>query len=908
MLQAILLLPGLLFPPQPPRQSVAVTYGFEEGKLKGMDIHKLLNPPVVLHDDLFSLRDKDNAESLAHIVAENAYADAILEESDAATESVLAKLLSYARGTEDEKLWHRGAGSDAWEYAHRTGTNGPHPCFVRRPAGSCSAEAEQVILDANQAPALLPSQFSPGLRYLGSVRGVSMFRPSRSGARVAYTVDVTGEEKYACMIAQVNERTGAAAAPFEVIEGIDVDLQWGHSDHELFYATLDETGRPFRLHRYAVGGDRRESSSNAQPSMDAAGVASGFGRSELPKAGKQRLPKKKKKTRGGSRQPPSASGAATAGTASGSTGASTIVLEERDPRYRLSFRRSSDGSRLLVDLTSRDSTEIWALPLSLDGASLAGGEECHWDSGFAVGDGWHCLGPRKARFSYTADFGTSVNGTASYVIVAREDGESAEETPCDREGALYTLDESVALSGSGRRGWQPLTVSVAPPPGTSDGDAVTRSQSEVQESTGRSLMSVQCFGGVAAIEGRRNGASCIFLWSAMRASMLEVIDGTELLQAVAASPAALAGGAEGIDDDIRGLSADGQWHVQLCPSDEQNYESGRVRIELSTPLCPPRVVELTLATGELSQVWAEAPPPSFDPSRFRCGRLWVTAADGERIPISVLLPTRVEETEVVATGSGQRPVGARRGAVLYAYGSYGVCTDPGWDPERLALVDCGVAHAIAHVRGGGEMGFAWHAAGRRAGKATSFTDAVACAEAIVAAGIATQGAVAIEGRSAGGLLAGAALNLQPSLFCAMLASVPFLDAAGTLQDASLPLTANEWEEFGNPNEANSFDDVLAFSPVHNVMQGMPYPPCLLSPALQDARTGFWEATKYADAIRNNGCAQPHGPVLVRTDMEGGHFRPADALARARARAVELGFVLHHVQPVPQGGLAPDTRS
>jgi oligopeptidase B len=159
---------------------------------------------------------------------------------------------------------------------------------------------------------------------------------------------------------------------------------------------------------------------------------------------------------------------------------------------------------------------------------------------------------------------------------------------------------------------------------------------------------------------------------------------------------------------------------------------------------------------------------------------------------------------------------------------------------------------------------------------------------------------------------GAALNLAPERFCAAVGAVPFLDAAGTLQDASLPLTVNEWEEFGNPNEAGGHESVLGFSPVHNVRPRAAYPPMLLLPALNDARTGFWEALKYAHAVRTNGRGDseeeagepaPHpgglataatgavNTALVRMDMEGGHFRSADPAERARQRAKELGFLV-----------------
>ena len=192
-------------------------------------------------------------------------------------------------------------------------------------------------------------------------------------------------------------------------------------------------------------------------------------------------------------------------------------------------------------------------------------------------------------------------------------------------------------------------------------------------------------------------------------------------------------------------------------------------------------------------------------------------------------------------------------------------------------------HAICHVRGGGELGRGWHAAGRRERKSISFTDLHACAKRLVEAGLAKPGSIALEGRSAGGLLVGATLNLEPSLFSACLASVPFLDPLGTLQDASLPLTINEWEEFGNPNEMDGFESVKGFSPVQNVREGEEYR-CLFLPQLNDAHGGG--RRKFAHAIsastsrrRRCSCAR------ALAAASGGGSRSE------RGRAMELGFVV-----------------
>ena len=347
-----------------------------------------------------------------------------------------------------------------------------------------------------------------------------------------------------------------------------------------------------------------------------------------------------------------------------------------------------------------------------------------------------------------------------------------------------------------------------------------------------------------------------------------------------------------------------------------------MRLELSTPISPPEIVEYDVAARAARRVWAQPPPRGFEPSRYACGRLWATVADGARVPMSVLYRRGGgggggggggDDGGGGGGGDGVSSSAAvsARPALLYGYGAYGECSDPSWCPERLAMVDSGMLHAIAHVRGGGERGAAWHAAGARARKPNSFGDLVACAEELARSGLAEPGAIALEGRSAGGLLVGAAANTAPQLFRAVLASVPFLDAAGTLQDASLPLTANEWEEFGNPNEVAAHQTVLGFSPVHNVPRGGAYPRCLLLPALNDARTGFWEALKFADAVRGgSGGAGAQREVLVSTDLYGGHFRAGNPQQRAEQRAFELGFVLDalevEVEEEDRDDAAPDT--
>lgn len=175
----------------------------------------------------------------------------------------------------------------------------------------------------------------------------------------------------------------------------------------------------------------------------------------------------------------------------------------------------------------------------------------------------------------------------------------------------------------------------------------------------------------------------------------------------------------------------------------------------------------------------------------------------------------------------------------YGYGSYEISIDPSFTSTLLPLLDRGVMFVVAHVRGGGEMGRTWYESAKFGTKALTFTDFITCGRALVARGVTTPSQLTIEGRSAGGLLVGAVLNMAPDLFNAALAGVPFVDVLTTMADASIPLTTGEWEEWGNPNVAADFDTIKAYSPVDNVKAGVAYPAVLFTAGLHDPRVGYW---------------------------------------------------------------------
>ncbi len=286
---------------------------------------------------------------------------------------------------------------------------------------------------------------------------------------------------------------------------------------------------------------------------------------------------------------------------------------------------------------------------------------------------------------------------------------------------------------------------------------------------------------------------------------------------------------------------------------------GLVALEISAPHRFARVLRYDVARN----AWADVPPP---PTPHESA-LAVERFEVEGIPVS--LASSPKTNSAVA---------------MYAYGAYGARLPRALDAERCALLEHGYAVASCGVRGGGERGAAWHAQGRRLDKDSSAADVVACASALEK----RYGRVVARGRSAGGLSVGGAVCARPDLFAGVALDVPFLDPLGTLADATLPLTVNEWEEFGDPHEANAREAIAAYAPLQRAAGVESFPPCLLRPALRDARTGWWESFKFAAAVRD--ATGDAATVVVHAD-DRGHFGPAAGRARAYDVALPVAFLL-----------------
>ena len=309
-----------------------------------------------------------------------------------------------------------------------------------------------------------------------------------------------------------------------------------------------------------------------------------------------------------------------------------------------------------------------------------------------------------------------------------------------------------------------------------------------------------------------------------------------------------------------------------------NWDQQAVRYELTSLLTPTTIAEREIATGA-TEILRVTPVPNFEPSLYVERREWARAADGTAIPLSV-----VSRREVAADGTAP--------GYLYGYGSYEVSIDPSFVPTRLSLLDRGVVIAIAHVRGGGEMGRDWYDHGKLQEKKNSFSDFVAAAEHLGASGLVDPARLGAEGRSAGGLLMGAVANLAPERFRAIIAGVPFVDALTTILDPSLPLTVGEWEEWGDPlHDPSVYEYMKEYTPYENV-QAVEYPAIFASTSLNDTRVFFVEPAKWVARLRETVTSdQAERPIVFRCEMVAGHGGRSGRYRKWEQRADELAWLL-----------------
>jgi oligopeptidase B len=308
------------------------------------------------------------------------------------------------------------------------------------------------------------------------------------------------------------------------------------------------------------------------------------------------------------------------------------------------------------------------------------------------------------------------------------------------------------------------------------------------------------------------------------------------------------------------------------------FDTTTFRYGYTSLVVPVSDIDEDFTSGERVVV-KEQPVHGYDPTELETHRLWATAGDGTSVPISI-----VHRRDLPRDG--------RAPLLLYGYGSYEVSVDPIFSTSRVSLLERGVAYAIAHVRGGGELGRPWYDDGKLDHKQNSFTDFVACAEHLVAEGYTSPDRLLARGGSAGGLLMGAVANLRPDLFRAIVAEVPFVDCLTTMLDDSLPLTITEWEEWGDPvHDPAVYDYIKSYAPYDNVT-AQDYPALLVTAGLNDPRVQYWEPAKWVAKLRETAIGV--APLFLKTELGAGHHGPSGRYESWKEEAFVLAFILDQV--------------
>lgn len=651
------------------------------------------------------LEERDAPEVLDYLKAENAWLDEQLADQADLRERLFQEIRGRIRETDLSLATPWGP----YLYYQRTTAGDEYPRHYRcaRPQdGSLDIDpaTEQLLLDPN---ALAD----------GGFLSVGAFSVSPDHRLLAYSLDTSGDEIYQLFVRDLVDGT-LHALPFEDCDG---SMTWANDSRTLFFGELDETHRPFRLHRYRLGEAHAEQ-----------------------------------------------------------------VFEEPDGRFFLGCHRASSERQLLLDLSSKTTSETWVL-----------------DAGTPDAD-FRCIAPREEGHEYYVDHG-QVDGRWCWLVRSNQAGINF---------ALYLAEEA----DPSREHWQ----------------------ERIPHDPERMLEDLSLNSSALTLSLREGGLPVI-----------EVHPASGTAYRVQLPDAA----------------------YSLYVQDSLEFDSPVIRLRYEALNRPAQVRELRLADGEqrvLKQTPVEGP---FDADAYVSQRLWATAADGTHIPISLV--------------ARRETLGRPAPLYLYGYGAYGASLDPWFSHARLSLLDRGFIFAIAHVRGGGELGEAWYRAGKLEHKANTFGDFIACAEHLLAEGLTTREQLVISGGSAGGLLIGAVLNQRPELFAAAIAEVPFVDVLNTMQNPDLPLTVTEYDEWGDPNQPEVFERIRSYAPYENV-KPQAYPALLVVAGYNDSRVQYWEAAKWVAKLR--ATRTDDHLLLLKTDLGAGHGGMSGRYQALRDVALEYAFL------------------
>lgn len=305
------------------------------------------------------------------------------------------------------------------------------------------------------------------------------------------------------------------------------------------------------------------------------------------------------------------------------------------------------------------------------------------------------------------------------------------------------------------------------------------------------------------------------------------------------------------------------------------YNTNVVRYAYNSLVTPNSTFDYDMSTGKSTLLKQQEVPGGFDRTNYKSERVFATASDGTKIPISLVYRKGVKL-------DGSAPM------LLYGYGSYGISIPPTFSSSRLSLLDRGVIFAIGHIRGGGELGEEWRQAGRMMNKINTFTDFIACAETLIKQKYTSSDRLVIQGGSAGGLLVGAVSNMRPDLFKAVVSQVPFVDVLNTMLDASLPLTTSEYIEWGNPNEKPAYEYMKKYSPYDNIAKKN-YPATLVKVSVNDSQVPYWEGAKLVAKMRT--MKTDNNPLLLKVNFGAGHGGSSGRYDALRETAFDYAFML-----------------
>ena len=307
----------------------------------------------------------------------------------------------------------------------------------------------------------------------------------------------------------------------------------------------------------------------------------------------------------------------------------------------------------------------------------------------------------------------------------------------------------------------------------------------------------------------------------------------------------------------------------------REMQTKQLRVNYQSLTTPQTVYEYDIEDRRFRLLKQEEVLGGFSPSNYHAERIYATARDGMQVPVSLVYKKGFQK-------DGKQPL------LLYGYGSYGISLDPYFSVARLSLLDRGFAFAIAHIRGGEDLGRAWYEDGKLLKKKNTFFDFIDCAEYLTAQNYCSKETLFAMGGSAGGLLMGAVANLRPDLWKGIVAAVPFVDVVTTMLDDSIPLTTFEYDEWGNPSEKAYYDYMLSYSPYDNV-EAKDYPAMLVVTGFHDSQVQYWEPAKWVAKLRY--MKTDTNPLLFYTNMSSGHSGASGRFERFRETALEYAFLL-----------------